>query len=42
MAEKTSEDKKQKKDDGTEAKVNHIHPGDQRVRPKRHLLDTCE
>ncbi|WP_292466533.1 hypothetical protein [Methanolobus sp.] len=41
MTEKNPEDKTQKKYE-KEAKVNPIHPGDQRVRPKRHLLDTCE
>ncbi len=42
MEEKTPEDKKQKKEDIKEAKVAPIHPGDSRLRPKRHLLDTCE
>ncbi|MEZ5334139.1 MAG: hypothetical protein R2741_02315 [Methanolobus sp.] len=41
MSEKNPENKKNKQDE-KEAKVNPIHPGDQRIRPKRHLLDTCE
>jgi hypothetical protein len=41
MQEKKPENKKQNEDE-QKAKVNPIHPGDQRVRPKRHLLDTCE
>ncbi|WP_277985479.1 hypothetical protein [Methanolobus psychrotolerans] len=42
MEEKIPEAKKQKKEDEKEVKVTPIHPGDSRVRPKRHLLDTCE
>ncbi|SFM77651.1 hypothetical protein [Methanolobus profundi] len=41
MVEKKPDSKKHD-DDDKEAKVNPIHAGDQRVRPKRHLLDTCE
>ncbi|WP_407355447.1 hypothetical protein [Methanolobus sp. WCC5] len=45
MTEKTRDEKKQLHDTSEgekEAKVTPIHPGDSRVRPKRHLLDTCE
>lgn len=42
MTEKIPEAKKQSKEDEKEAKVTPVHPGDARVRPKRHLLDTCE
>ncbi|MDG6243404.1 MAG: hypothetical protein QCH31_03275 [Methanolobus sp.] len=45
MTEKKPEGIKQRHEESEgekEVKVTPIHPGDSRVRPKRHLLDTCE